>query len=119
MTRLVNQTRWKGRPILSISSSDPNVPMGPDPSYNTGPNKKWVHEPLEKTLLKLLETRPVWTRTAICNHVTEEEARTINKFVSFAFWLDQGLLLTDLFEIAPRSSSLPSRGLSQMALSAI
>ena len=102
-TRLANATRWKARPISAITFDKSPATMNevgePDPVQGELPvapsdaelkeitgrgdssNAKQLfeHDALELKVLGLLAERPVWTRSALFNQLTEEERRKASK----------------------------------------
>lgn len=83
MLRLVNNSRYKGRAMPMIAFADENPPQGPtDEGAKTDKSGKGENS-VEKHLLELLDERPVWTRTAICNKLPLEDARIVIKCVPF------------------------------------
>lgn len=101
--RLFNIKRWKARPIPAITFDRHPPSVGPDgqlqPAQGELPvapsdaelkgitgrgdprNEREVfeHDATELKLLGLLAERPVWTRTALFNQLTDEERRQANK----------------------------------------
>ncbi|GAA5838309.1 hypothetical protein JCM5353_006846 [Sporobolomyces roseus] len=78
LTRLVNSTRYKVKTMQSILFlHGSQVPLEPDAGFlkELGRTEK---NRVEEKLELLLESRPVWTRVAMCNQLNGEE----NKFVN-------------------------------------
>ncbi|GAA6047300.1 hypothetical protein JCM3770_001875 [Rhodotorula araucariae] len=76
-TRLINNTRHKSRHMQSILFVQSTVPTGPEEALIKELGRKEPIE-IERRLLELLETRPVWTRTALINQLTHEELKVTN-----------------------------------------
>ncbi|KAK4705743.1 general transcription factor 3C polypeptide 5 (transcription factor C subunit 1), partial [Phenoliferia sp. Uapishka_3] len=73
VNRLINMSRWKGRPMMTIAFADPDVPTGP--SDELVKLRKPLTDVTEKALRLLLEKRPVWTRIGLLNELPPEDAR--------------------------------------------
>jgi len=56
----------------------PSIPIAPDPNFlkELGRTEK---NRVEKKLEGLFEERRVWTRVAMCNQLTQEENKFVNK----------------------------------------
>lgn len=76
--RLINRARWKGKVQQEIAHGDEGVPQASVEQSSTDPQAIAI----EAKLLELLEQRPVWTRPALLNQLTVDEARFVNKSVS-------------------------------------
>lgn len=101
--RLTNMTRWRTRPISAITfervaastgrdgqlvPAQGELPLAPSDAQLkeiTGRGdprnvrEVFHHDELELKVLGLLAERPVWTRTALFNQLTDEERRKATK----------------------------------------
>ncbi|GAA5857208.1 hypothetical protein JCM8547_009373 [Rhodosporidiobolus lusitaniae] len=77
VVRLIDQARHKSRRLQSILFVQPEVPKGPEDVVIREVGKKPLTG-VEERCKKLMKERPVWTRTALLNQLTQEEVRFIN-----------------------------------------
>lgn len=77
--RLINVSRWKGRPMTVVSFDDADVPT--EPEDDLVKMRKPATDDTERNILKCLEDRPVWTRTGLLNQLSIEDARAATKCV--------------------------------------
>lgn len=63
--------------MMTIAFADPDVPT--EPNEDLVKLRKAPNVPAEEAILKLLDRRPVWTRTGLLNELSQEHARLANK----------------------------------------
>ncbi|KAL8283271.1 hypothetical protein RQP46_006049 [Phenoliferia psychrophenolica] len=71
--RLINGTRWKGKPMVTIPFATPDVPTGPTEELIK--LRRPVTKHSEAAALELLKRRPIWTRMGLLNEMPAEDAR--------------------------------------------
>lgn len=89
--RLVNKSRRTIGNMLSIPFSSPTVPT--EPTEEIKSSRTEALKAVEDKLRKVLEERPVWTRTGLINQLEEKDGKSVLKFVLlslpfFSRWTD-------------------------------
>ena len=74
---MINVSRWKGKPMMTITFATKDVPTGP--SEDLIKLRKPLTNASESAALKLLDERPVWTRQGLLNEMPAEFARAASK----------------------------------------